>query len=132
LDWQSFGINGRFGLGLFDDWFRISAGLELGAVHVQAPDCEDRATCGVRFASLDRLMPMDNWAFRGGVEVGLGFFHGALSLYGRLGDFFGVNPSYGSDLPGRPRVGLSIPNVEIGGAVEFGNFVRMMLGALPG
>lgn len=127
---QNFGVNGRLGLSLFDDMFRITAGVDIGAAHVGADSCEDGLSCGALFTRNAQLYPMDSWGLSLGGELGVSFLRGAIGLAFRGGVNAGLNPSVDlATQPDAPSYGLNMPWMQVTANVDVMGIVAMVSGS---
>ncbi len=128
--YESLFFNARGGIGFFDNNLRIHAGLDLGAAHVSASDCEDGLSCGAVFTRNPQLMGIDSWSFMVAPEVGISTLQGGLNLFARVGWMSGVNPEFNAvDSDGStPNFGLNIPYVQLGVSAELFSLIRFFTG----
>src|SRR5262249_51751763 len=120
--------HGRVGASLLDGNLRFTGGIELGAAHVGAPECRDGMSCGAVFTRNAQLLPIDNWTFLFGGDVGISTLQGALGLFFRVNYFPGVNPSFNVVDGERLNFGLSLPEVQVGLAVDLVSIYNLIAG----
>ena len=130
FDSHLMGLHARFGVRLFDDFFRASLGVDVGAAHLNAPFEASGERAGALFTRNAQLYPLDQWGVLFGGEICVAGLHGVLNFCGRVGLASGLNPN-----PERitsPRdtasLGLNIPLLQFGGSLDVGNLLDILLG----
>ncbi|MFO1463763.1 MAG: hypothetical protein U1F66_08285 [bacterium] len=130
LNYQGILLNGRLGYSLLGGNLRLSAGVDLGAVHVGAPECRDGMSCGALFTRNPQLLPIDSWGFLIRPEVGISTLQGALGLFFRGGWMMGVNPAFNVvDGPSSSlNFGLNPAGIEVGIQVDVMSLIGLFTG----
>lgn len=130
FDHQSVGLNGRFGLSLLDDYLRFTAGINVAASHVNAPESEDGSTSGALHNRNAQLYPMDDLGILFGGEIGISILRGVINFFGRFGGIFGLNPNpeLVDESATSPDFPLNISYLTLGASLEVMTIIRMLSG----
>lgn len=134
LQTQTIGVNGRFGLSLFDDNFRPLLGLDLGAAHGGAGCHENEfgfcdGESGTLYNRNAILYDTDSWGLRAAVELSASFFQGSVNIFGRVGGIFGWNPVQETVTQADTTAGVNITEIGAGASVEVFGLIRAIQGA---
>jgi hypothetical protein len=134
LQTQTIGANGRLGLTLFDDNFRPSLGLDLGAAHGGA-GCQENefgfcdGESGTLYNRNAILYDTDSWGLRAAVELSASFLQGSVNIFGRVGGIFGWNPVQETVTQPDTTAGVNITEIGVGASVEVFGLIRAIEGA---